>query len=191
MSKIGSTGLSKGEIMLTIDPKHSLLLIVDFQSRLMPAIHEGETAVRNAKRLIEAAKLFDIKTIFTEQNAKGLGATVESLPVEMHQLVHKQYFDACREDGFLVRIPVSARVIVAGCESHVCVLQTVLGLLQASRTTYVVRDALGSRHQEDKETALRRMERHGAEIVTTETVVFEWLQTAEHKRFRDAIALIK
>ena len=66
-----------------------------------------------------------------------------------------------------------------------------LGLLNASRKTYVVRDALGSRSPEDKQTAIRRMERHGAEIVTTEMVVFEWLQTAEHRNFRDAIALIK
>jgi nicotinamidase-related amidase len=177
--------------MLTIDPKRSLLVIVDFQSRLMPAIHEGETAVRNANRLIDAAKLFGIPRLFTEQNAKGLGASVEDVPVEKDRLVHKQFFDACREDGFLDRIPVDAHVVVAGCESHVCVQQTVLGLLEASRRTYVVRDALGSRRAEDKETAIRRMERHGAEIVTTEMVVFEWLQTAEHRTFRNAIELIR
>ena len=177
--------------MLTIDPKRSLLLVVDFQSRLMPAIHEGETAVRNVNRLIETAKLIDIPRLFTEQNAKGLGPTVADVPVEKDRLVHKQFFDACREDGFLDRVPADAHVVVAGCESHVCVQQTVLGLLHASRKTYIVRDALGSRHPEDKETAVRRMERHGAEIVTTEMVVFEWLQTADNPHFRPAITLIK
>ena len=93
--------MPKSEIMLTIDPKRSLLLVVDFQSRLMPAIHEGGTAVRNANRLIEAAKLFDIARLFTEQNAKGLGATVADVPVEKDRLVHKQFFDACREERFL------------------------------------------------------------------------------------------
>src|SRR5690348_10285845 len=156
--------------MLTIDPEHSLLLVVDFQSRLMPAIHEGATAVRNANRLIEAAKLLGIPRLFTEQNPKGLGPTVDDVPVGPDRLVHKQFFDACREDGFLDRVPVDAYVVVAGCESHVCVQQTVLGLLQASRKTYVVRDALGSRRPEDKEAAIRRMERHGAEVVTTEMV---------------------
>jgi nicotinamidase-related amidase len=73
----------------------------------------------------------------------------------------------------------------------VCVQQTVLGLLAASRKTYVVRNAIGSRNPEDKETAVARMERHGAEIVTAEMVVFEWLQTAEHSKFRQAVALIK
>lgn len=177
--------------MLTIDPTNSLLLVVDFQSRLMPAIHDGESAVRNASRLIEAAKLIDIPRLFTEQNPKGLGATVTELPVEKERLVHKQFFDACREDGFLDRIPADAHVVVVGCEAHVCVQQTVLGLLAASRKTYLVRDAIGSRLPENKETAIKRMERHGAEIVTTEMVVFEWLQTAEHPCFRQAIALIK
>ena len=177
--------------MLTIDPNRSLLLVVNFQSRLMPAIHEGEIAVRNANRLLETAKMFDIPRLFTEQNAKGLGPTVEDVPVEKDRLVHKQFFDACREHGFLDRVPADAHAVVAGCESHVCVQQTVLGLLEASRKTYVVRDALGSRRPDDKETAIRRMERHGAEIVTTEMVVFEWLQTADHPQFRPAVALIK
>jgi nicotinamidase-related amidase len=177
--------------MLTIASERSLLLVVDFQARLMPAIHGAATALKNANRLIDAAKLFGIPRLFTEQNAKGLGTTVEDVPVEQDRLVHKQFFDACREDSFLDRIPADAHVVVAGCESHVCVQQTVLGLLQAPRKTYVVRDALGSRRPEDKEAAIRRMERHGAEIVTTEMVVFEWLLTAEHPRFRDAIALIK
>jgi nicotinamidase-related amidase len=177
--------------MLTIDPSRSLLLVVDFQSRLLPAIHDGATAVRNVNRLIEAAKIFGIPRLFTEQNAKGLGATVDEIPVEKDRLVHKQFFDACREDGFLARVPADAHVVVAGCESHVCVQQTVLGMLHASRKVHVARDALGSRHPEDKETAIRRMERHGAEIVTTEMVVFEWLQTANDARFRPAIQTIK
>jgi len=177
--------------MLTIDPKRSLLLVVDFQSRLMPAIDGGATAIRNANRLIGIATLVGIPRLFTEQNAKGLGSTVEELPVEKDRLIHKQFFDACREDRFLEHIPADGHIVVVGCEAHVCVQQTVLGLLEARRRTYVVRDALGSRRPEDKETAIRRMERHGAEIVTTEMVVFEWLRTAEHPNFRDAIALIK
>jgi nicotinamidase-related amidase len=177
--------------MLTIDPKRSLLLLIDFQTRLMAAIHEGEAAIRDAGRLVEAAKLLDVPRLFTEQNPKGLGATVEALPVEDSRTIAKFSFDACRADGFLDLIPVDAHVVVTGCEAHVCVLQTVLSLLAASRKTFVVRNAIGSRKLEDKEAALRRMERHGAEIVTTEMVVFEWLQTAQHPRFRQAAALIK
>jgi nicotinamidase-related amidase len=177
--------------MPTIDPTRSLLLVIDFQERLMPVIHEGERAVRNASRLIEAARLLRVPCLFTEQNAKGLGPTVNEVRVEADRLVHKQSFDTCREPGFLDRVPEDGHIVVAGCEAHVCVQQTVLGLLDARRKTFVVRDAIGSRHPDNKETALRRMERHGAETVTTEMVVFEWLQTGEHPKFRQLVGLIK
>lgn len=177
--------------MLIIDPKRSLLLAIDFQSRLMPAIDQGATAITNARRLVEMASLVGVPVVFTEQNANGLGPTVEDLPVDKGQLFHKQFFDACMEEGFMDIVCPDRQIIVAGCEAHVCVQQTVLGLLNAGRKVYVVRDALGSRRLENKETAIRRMERHGAEIVTTEMVVFEWLRTAEHPRFREAVALIK
>ncbi len=91
----------------------------------------------------------------------------------------------------LQNIPADAEVVVAGCEAHVCVLQTVLGLIAASRKVFVVCDAIGSRKPEDKAAAIARMERHGAEIVTTEMVAFEWVQTAENPRFRAVSALIK
>jgi nicotinamidase-related amidase len=177
--------------VLTIAPEKSLLLILDFQSRLVPSIDQGAIAVKNAARLIEMAKLIDVPIVFTEQNARGLGATVEELPVSAGRVLHKMTFDAAREPDFLGQLAADRDIVVAGCEAHVCVLQTVLGLLEAGRKIYVVRDALGSRQVESKETAIRRMERHGAEVVTTEMVVFEWLESAEHPCFREAIALIK
>jgi nicotinamidase-related amidase len=177
--------------MLTMDPRRSALLLVDFQARLMPAIDQAATTVRNARRLVDMACLVKVPVVFTEQNAKGLGPTVAELPVNSGRLVHKMHFDAVREPEFLATIPADRQIVVAGCEAHVCVQQTVLGLLDAGRKVYVVRDALGSRQAENKETAIRRMERHGAEIVTTEMVMFEWLETAEHPHFRDAVALVK
>jgi len=180
--------------MLTIDRATSTLLIVDFQSRLMPAIEGGALVVANARRLIDAAELFGVPVLFTEQNAGGLGATLPELagPGE-RRIAHKMSFDACRTAGFLDQLSLSGRpaLVVAGCEGHVCVLQTVLGLIDAGRRIYLVRDAVGSRQAESKETAIARMARHGAEIVTTEMVVFEWLATAEDPRLRDALALIK
>lgn len=177
--------------MLTIEAHASTLLVVDFQARLMPSIDQGETAVANARRLIDAAALLGVPSLFTEQNAKGLGPTVAELEPPPAVLAHKMTFDACRAPGFLDRIAPGHAVVVAGCEAHVCVLQTVLGLLSRNRKVFAVRDALGARRAESKETALRRMERHGAEVVTTEMVVFEWLSTCEHPRFREAVALIK
>ena len=100
-------------------------------------------------------------------------------------------FDACRAPDFLKMLPSGHDVVVSGCETHVCVLQTVLGLVEAGRRVFIVRDAVGSRRSESKETALRRMERSGVEVVTTEMVVFEWLETAEDDRLGEVIALIK
>jgi nicotinamidase-related amidase len=177
--------------MRTIDASACALLIVDFQARLMPAIHEGEAAVANAKRLLGAATLLDVPVLFTEQNPDGLGRTVPGL-TDGHRVFEKQFFDACREPGFAgTALPDRPALVVAGCEAHVCVLQTVLGLLDLGRRVYLVRDALGSRKAESKETAIARLERHGAEVVTTEMVVFEWLATAQHPRFREALRLLK
>ncbi|MDF3856564.1 isochorismatase family protein [Paracoccus pantotrophus] len=177
--------------MSLIDPTRSLLLLIDFQARLMPAMHEAEAALRNAGRLLEAAEMLGVPGLLTEQNPTGLGPTVEQLPTGDAPVVAKQSFGACGEEGFADRIPAEAQVIVAGWEAHVCVLQTVLGLLGAGHQVHVVADAIGSRQPESKETAIRRMERHGAEIVSTEMVLFEWLRTAKHPRFREVAALIR
>lgn len=178
--------------MTIADPARSVLLVVDFQSRLMPAIAGGEAAVANAKRLLGAAKLLEVPVIYTEQNPRGLGGTVaEIVPEAPAKVVTKMTFDGWRVADLREAAPPSAEFVVTGCEAHVCVLQTVLGLLEAGREVKVVRDAIGSRRPESKEAALDRMQRHGAEIVTTEMVAFEWLGTAEHPRFRDVVALIK
>ena len=177
--------------MRTIDPQTSTLLVIDIQARLMPAIDGGAAAAANVRRLLEAASLFGVPALFTEQNPEGLGRTLPELSPDPAATIRKTTFDACRSPGLLQRLPPGRDVVVTGCEAHVCVLQTVLGLLDDGRRAFVVRDALGSRRTESKETAIRRMERHGAEIVTTEMVVFEWLGTADHPRFRDALALVK
>lgn len=176
--------------MPTLAADTSFLLVVDFQARLMPAIDRGPDAVANARRLLDAAGLFAVPVLFTEQNPDGLGTTVPEL-AGGHPVFHKMTFDAVRAPGFLDRIPPDREIVVAGCEAHVCVLQTVLGLLDAGRRVQVVSDAVGSRRPDNKAVGLTRMERHGAGIVTTEMAVFEWLGSAEHPRFREAIRLIK
>lgn len=177
--------------MPIINRESSALLVVDFQSKLMPAIRDGASVIANARILIDAAKMFQIPILFTEQNAGGLGSTVSELRCEAGELAHKMTFDACRTPGFLGALRDRRALVVAGCEAHVCVLQTVLGLLNAGRQVYIVRDALGSRRAESKETAIRRMERNGAEIVTTEMVAFEWLGTATDPRLRQILDLVK
>jgi nicotinamidase-related amidase len=177
--------------MPALNRETSALLVIDFQSRLMPAIEDAAAVVANARRLLDAAELLGVPALFTEQNADGLGPTMPELRSPGAGLFHKMSFDACRMPGFLDTLPDGRDLIVAGCETHVCVLQTVLGLIAAGRRIYLVRDAAGSRRAESKETAIRRLEREGAEIVTTEMVLFEWLRTADDPRLRRIIDLIR
>jgi len=177
--------------MLTVDRERSVLLVVDFQTRLMPAIEDGAAVVRNARRLLDAGRLLKVPVLFTEQNAKGLGGTLPELLSGSDEIAPKMTFDACRAPGFPALLPEGRDVVVAGCETHVCVLQTVLGLVEGGRRVFVVRDAVGSRRAESKETAIRRMERHGIEILTMEMVIFEWLETADAARLDELISIIK
>ena len=177
--------------MRTIQAELSSLLVIDLQPRLMRVIEDGDAVIANAKRLLDAAGLFGVPALFTEQNAKGLGPTVETFAPPESAVLPKMCFDASRVQGFAAKLGNRPDVIVSGCEAHVCVLQIVLSLLDEGRRVFAVRDAIGSRRAESKETAIRRMERHGAEIVTAEMVIFEWLGTAEHPRFKEAAALVK
>jgi nicotinamidase-related amidase len=176
---------------MRIEAHRSTLIVIDFQARLMPAIDGGVEAVLQAQRLVRAAALLEIPTLYTEQNPKGLGATVDGFAPPAENLIVKTTFDAMRAPGFLERLAPDHALILVGCETHVCVLQTALGLLDAGRSVFVVADAVGSRKPESKRFGLSRAERNGAEIVTTEMVVFEWLADATHPKFREIVSLIK
>jgi nicotinamidase-related amidase len=169
----------------------STLLLIDFQAKLMPAIDHAAATLANARRLVDAAGLVGAPVLFTEQNPKGLGPTVAELAPDPSAVLPKMTFGAVGAPDFFERLAPGRDAVVGGWEAHVCVLQTVLALIEAGRRVFVVSDAVGSRRPESKEIALQRMARSGAEIVTMEMVVFEWLQTVGHPRFKEAIALIK
>jgi nicotinamidase-related amidase len=178
--------------MPTLDRTRSVLVLIDFQERLMKAIDGAAEVVGNAARLLAAAEHLEVPILMTEQNPKGLGPTVPELAhPEGAAPLAKMEFDACLANGVVDALPAGHHIVVTGCEAHVCVLQTVLGLLDRSRRVYVAADAIGSRRPENREAALRRMERAGAEIVTTEMVIFEWLGSAEHPAFKSVISLVK
>lgn len=168
------------------------LLLVDLQTRLMPAITGGDQVVANAGRLLEGARLVDVPIRATEQNPAGIGPMVEALAQPAASTLTKTYFDATREAAFASFLPETRdTIVVAGCEAHVCVLQTVLGLRSQGRQVVLVRDAVGSRAVENRDAALERAREHGAELVTTEMVLFEWLATSDHSGFRDVLRLVK
>ena len=174
------------------NPQDSTLLVVDTQTRLMPSIHEGENVVRRCVMLATAAHELGVHVIGTEENPEGLGPLVPEVAALCDTTLAKFHFSAPREEGFLRRLPAGRdTMVVAGCEAHVCVMQTVFGLIDAGHAVYVVRDAIGSRRAESKEAAVERMRHHGAGIVTTEMALFEWLGTAADPHFREISVLIR
>ena len=170
----------------------AVLLLIDLQERLVPVIHDGETMVARAVRLAEAARLLEVPVRATEQYPAGLGPTVAALASYPQAVLAKTTFSAADAAGFPELLPAGAgQVIVAGCEAHVCVLQTVLGLLGAGHRVVVAADAAGSRDPADREAAIARARQHGAEIVTSEMVLFEWLRDSRHPKFRQVQKLLK
>lgn len=176
----------------TLDRSDSLLLVVDLQAKLMPAIDGGEAIVRRTVVLAEAAVRLGVPILVTEQNPAGLGPSVDALRPYAADVVEKRHFSAARGQGFFERLPPGRRtVLVAGAEAHVCVLQTALGLLDAGFRVALAVDAAGSRRASDKEVALRRMESCGVELVTSEMALFEWLESCDDPAFKSVMGLIK
>lgn len=168
--------------------KDSTLLVIDLQERLLPAIDGGATVVEQATWLVRLAQHLQVPVIASEQYPKGLGFTEpalrELLPAQ--GLREKIHFSATAGAG-LFDLPGGERrqFVVCGAETHVCVLQTVFGLLAAGREVFVVDEAVGSRRPRDKALGLARMERAGAVIVSREMVAFEWLEQAGTELFRE------
>lgn len=201
---------------MLLDADDSQLVLVDYQARLMPAIHEGPAVLANATRLARLAALFQVPAFCTEQNPQGLGETPAELRNLCRRTVAKMQFSACA-DGLLPLLRPPARpagggnarslprhlqkpaeappqrgsIVVAGCEAHVCLLQTALELLDEELEVWVVTDACGSRTERNRDAAFDRLAGAGCELVTTEMVAFEWLRGADRPQFKDVLALVK
>jgi len=158
----------------------------------MPAIRDGDVVVARAVRLAEAARLLDVPVLVTEQYPAGLGPTVPPLAAYPQAVLPKTTFSAAGDPALTALLPAgTAEIVVAGCEAHVCVLQTVLGLISQGHRVVLASDAVGSRDPADHAVALDRARHHGAEIVTSEMVLFEWLRDSRHPKFREVQKLLK
>ncbi|WP_394778563.1 isochorismatase family protein [Undibacterium sp.] len=177
------------------DASHSVLIIIDLQQKLMPVIAEGEQVVTRASLLAQAARLLDIPVLGTAQQPLRLGPMVPAINALLDRTIEKADFDACARPEFLDALIAlgSGRneLILAGSEAHVCVLQTALGLLHRKYKVKLVSDAVGSRKPADKAAALRRAQVAGADIVTSEMVMFEWMRHSQHPQFKQILKLIK
>jgi nicotinamidase-related amidase len=204
---------------MLLDADDSHLILIDYQTRLMPAMHEGASALDNAIRLAQAARLLRVPSIVTEQNPSKLGETPAALRSLCDQVLSKMAFSAAEEglldmlapapapvpkSGSARSVPAHLRkgpqeatpprstIVVAGIEAHVCLLQTALELIDTQEyMVYAVTDACTARTERNRDAAFDRLAGAGAELVTTEMVLFEWLQTCEHPHFKEIQALIK
>lgn len=197
---------------MLLDATESQLVLVDFQEKLMPAIHDSAAVLANARRLAQAARLMDVPVWGTEQNPARLGSSDADLRALYRKALPKMHFSAA-PDGLAALLRPPARppagnarslpkhlqkgpeerpcVVLAGCEAHVCLLQTALDLIDDEFGVWVVTDACSSRTERNRDAAFDRLAGAGAELVTTEMVAFEWLRSCEHPAFRQMQALIK
>jgi nicotinamidase-related amidase len=177
---------------MLLNADNAVLLMVDLQQRLVPAIDDGDTMVTRTLRLAEAAMLLGVPVRATEQYPAGLGPTVAPLAAYPQAVLGKTTFSGVADPGFAALLPPGvSEIVIAGCEAHVCVLQTALDLLGVGHRVAVVADAIGSRDPADKAAGLERARQHGIEIVTSEMVLFEWLRDAKHPQFREVQKLLK
>jgi nicotinamidase-related amidase len=203
---------------MLLELESSQLVLVDYQTRLMPAMYDSEAVLLNAVRLANMAAVLAVPTFFTEQNPSKLGTSMpplqEALQTARARALAKMQFSAVEEGlGDMLRPPPkpvqgNARslpkhlqksaageardtIVLAGCEAHVCLLQTALDLLEDAFEVWVVTDACSSRSERNRDAAFDRLAGAGVELVTTEMVGFEWLRSAEHPAFKQIQGLIK
>ena len=198
---------------MLLDADDCQLVLIDYQARLMPAIHEAAAVLANARRLAQAARRLRVPVWGTEQNPAKLGPNDPGLRDLCQRTLAKMHFSAV-PDGLLECLRPAAKggnarslpkhlqkpaaaahprntVVLAGCEAHVCLLQTALDLVEEEMDVWVVSDACASRTERNRDAAFDRLAGTGCELVTTEMVLFEWLRSADHPDFREIHALIK
>ncbi len=187
---------------LMIDRSRSVVVLVDYQERLMPAIAESAVVLARAALLGRIGALLGVPVVATEQNPNRLGPNLPEVAQSAGTVLGKMSFGACG-DGLLAHLDTLAdaggrsasaaarHVVIAGCEAHVCLLQTALPLLDTGHRVWVAADASGSRRTSDHALAMDRLRQAGATIVSVEMVAFEWLRSCEDADFKAVSALIK
>jgi len=180
-----------------LTPARCSLIIVDVQERLVPSILNRERIIGNIRFLLDVAELLSVRTIVTEQYPKGLGRTLPELarhPAILATL-EKTRFSAAEvlheADELTLADNIPRQIVLAGIESHICVLQTALDLISHGHSVFLPVDAAGSRHASDFSPAIERMRAAGVAITTCEAIAFEWCEMAGSDHFKSLSRLVK
>ena len=194
-----------GNKVLRLKKEDTVLVGIDFQEKLMPAMKNNEEVAAAAIKLIKGCRILGVPAIMTQQYTKGLGQTVpaivaaltesmgEEISTEEFNPVEKTSFSAMGEPSFVETLEKLGKktVIIAGVEAHVCVQQTVIDLLESGYTVFVANDCISSRSNTDKKYSQRRMGDAGAVGTTYESILFELCGGAKEPGFKQISALVK
>lgn len=183
---------------MLIDHLTSSLFLIDVQEKLLPALHNGDDVLANSRKLVLAARALSVPISITEQYPEGLGYTVDQISNETAgeaQIFSKTCFSVLKEEAINDHLrdhslPDRSSIVLAGAEAHVCVLQTAIDLVKNGFFVFVVADAIGSRTEYSHNMAIERMRSNGVEVVTTEMVMFEWIERSDSKAFKELRDLI-
>ncbi|MDO9508591.1 MAG: isochorismatase family protein [Thermovirgaceae bacterium] len=179
-----------------IDPERSQLLLIDLQEKMLPAVAGWESVAKNAGILLKACEVMKVPVKLTEHYPKGLGATMacvtEHLPPDAERM-EKIHFSCCGEEGFdkFLRCDGRNLVVVAGVESHICVLGTVMDLLAMDYRVALAADACSSRNADHHRMACAAMSAAGAIVVPVESVVYQMLGRAGTEQFKAMLPMFK
>lgn len=172
-----------------LDPRRAVLVVVDLQQKLLPAIHERERVLHNTLLLLRLAHVLDLPVILTTQNRKGLGDIVPEVTLAVPSIAPLDKtafgcFGSAEFEARVAQLAVRDQLVVAGVEAHICVAQTVLGGLAKGFTVHVAADAVGSRTAENRAIGLRRMETAGAVVTSAEMAIYELLGRSDAAAFK-------
>ncbi len=174
---------------------NTVLVIVDVQEKLWRAIYEKEKLLDNLQRLINGLHVLGVPVIMTEQYPHGLGQTLPEIVALLPNIkpIAKLSFSCCGDENFRREFKALDRkqVLITGIESHVCVYQTAIDLLNSGYTVQAVADCISSRTPENRELGLHRMESAGGKLTGVEMVLFELLRIAGSEQFRAISKIVK
>ncbi|OFX37615.1 MAG: hydrolase [Bacteroidetes bacterium GWA2_40_15] len=180
---------------MRIQLEDTAAVVVDIQERLLPHIYQWEQTLQNCLKLIDGLQVLTVPVVVTQQYTKGLGPTVAAIVNKITAFNHieKNSFSCYGEPVFKNKLTSLGKknVILCGIESHVCVLQTCLDLIEASYIPVVVEDCVSSRKPDDKTIAIERMRQEGARITTLESLLFELTRCAGTDTFKSISRLVK
>ncbi len=180
---------------MKINKNEAVLVLVDYQERLMPAMAEKEALVENVVKLAKGCGIHEVPIIVTQQYTKGLGETVQTIreAVDNFNPIEKTSFSCYGEPGFVEALEKTGRktVILAGIETHVCVLQTALDLVEHGYRVFLPADCVSSRKLSDKSYGEVRMGSIGVTITSCESVLFELTKDAKDEHFKAISNLVK